>query len=167
MVDLEKLLTCLAGSGVAFVIIGGVAATVHGSAYVTYDLDICYARNRSNLDRLAEALAPYHPRLRDVPEAVPFFWDARTLQRGMNFTLKTDLGDIDLLGEVTGIGAFEQVRAASIPVELFDIECAVLSLEGLIVAKRAAGRPKDHLVLPELEALREASEDSPADDPPE
>ena len=75
----------------------------------------------------------------------------------MNFTLRTDLGDVDLLGEITGIGTFEQARQASIMVTLFDVGCAVLSLDKLIVAKRSAGRPKDILLLPELEALREAT----------
>ena len=86
--------------------------------------------------------------------------DERTLRRGLNFTLKTDLGDIDLLGEVAGIGTFEQALASSILVQLFGIECAVLSLEALIKAKRAADRPKDHLILPELEALLEANDDT-------
>ena len=161
MVDLQKLLLCLAGNGVAFVVIGGVAATVHGSASVTYDLDICYARDPSNLDRLIKTLAPFHPRLRDIPEDLPFSWDSKTLQHGLNFTLTTELGDVDLMGEIAGIGTFEQVEAASIPVKLFEAEYAVLSLEGLIKTKRATGRPKDHLILPELEALREANEDLP------
>ena len=160
MVNLEKLITCLANHQVKFVVIGGVAATVHGSAYVTYDLDICYSRDVENLARIANALAPYHPRLRDMPDDLPFFWDERTLHRGLNFTLKTDLGDLDLLGEVAGIGDFEQVLTSSIRVELFGSKCAVLSLKALIKAKRAADRPKDHLILPELEALLEANNDA-------
>ena len=160
MVNLKKLITCLANHQVEFVVIGGVAATVHGSAYVTYDLDICYRRDAENLARMAKALAPYHPRPRDMPDDLPFFWDQRTLRRGLNFTLKTDLGDIDLLGEVAGIGDFEQALASSILVQLFGVECAVLSLEALIKAKHAANRPKDHLVLPELEALLEANDDA-------
>lgn len=156
MVSLKNLILCLADNRVEFVIIGGVAATVHGSAYVTYDLDICYRRDAGNLARLAKALAPHHPKLRDAPDDLPFFWDETTLRRGLNFTLKTDLGDIDLLGEVAGLGGFEQVLASSVSVALFGVACAVLSLEALIEAKRAAGRPKDRLILPELEALREA-----------
>lgn len=160
MVNLKKLIPCLANHQVEFVVIGGVAATVHGSAYVTYDLDICYGRDVENLARMAKALAPYHPRPRDMPDDLPFFWDERTLRRGLNFTLKTDLGDIDLLGDVAGIGDFEQALASSILVQLFGVECAVLSLKALIKAKRAADRPKDHLILPELEALLEANNDA-------
>ncbi len=156
MIDLETLIPRLVNDGVEFVIIGGVAATAHGSAYITEDLDICYARNAPNLERVVASLAPFHPRLRGAPEGLPFLWDAKTLQQGLNFTLRTDLGDVDLLGEVAGLGAFEQVRAAAVRATLFGVECAVLSLDGLIITKRTAGRRKDMLILPELEALREA-----------
>lgn len=122
-----------------------------------------YARNNVNLKRLAATLAPFHPRLRGAPEDVPFLWDAETLRRDLNFTLKTDLGDIDLMGEVKGLGLFEQVKASAMAVHLFGVECKILSLEGLIVSKRAAGRLKDQLILPELEALREATEESGLD----
>lgn len=163
MTELQTLIPCLVKAGIEFIIIGGVAATAHGSSYVTEDLDICYARNHANLQRLAATLAPFHPRLRGAPEDVPFLWDAETLKRGLNFTLKTDLGDIDLIGEVRGLGLFEQVKASAMTVHLFGVECEILSLEGLIISKRAAGRPKDQLILPELEALREATEESGLD----
>jgi hypothetical protein len=145
---------------VEFVIVGGVAISAHGSSYLTYDLDVAYARTRDNFNRLADALASYHPRPRDIPADLPFVWDGQTLQQGTNFTLTTDLGNIDLLGEVTGLGGFDQVRAQSVVMTLFGIQCRVLSLDALIIAKRAAGRTKDLLVLPELEALREVSKQS-------
>lgn len=155
MIDLERTIRLLSDSEVEFVIVGGIAGSIHGSTQATFDLDLCYARDQVNLARLAEALSPFHPQLRGAPPGLPFVWDVETLKRGLNFTLRTDLGDLDLLGEISGVGFFEQVRAASVRVKLFDIECAVLSLDGLIAAKRAAGRAKDMLVLPELEALRE------------
>ena len=155
MPDLEKLIAKLVEAGVDFVIVGGVAGTVHGSSYVTYDLDVCYARDDHNLQRLVKALSPVTPRLRGVPADLPFVLDIRTLKIGLNFTLTTDIGDVDLLGEIAGIGSYLEVRAASVSVELFGVSCAVLSLDALIAAKRAAGRPKDHTVLPELEALQE------------
>ncbi len=136
-------------------IVGGIAGSVHGSTHATFDLDICYARDNDNLSRLAESLSPFHPQLRGAPAGLPFIWDVETLHRGLNFTLLTDLGDLDLLGEISGVGFYEQVRLASVIVPLFGIECAVISLDGLIAAKRAAGRAKDKLILPELEALRE------------
>ena len=156
MIDLATILPRLVENGVDFVIIGGVAATVHGSSYITDDLDLCYARDQANLERLASSLTPFIPRLRGAPADVPFIWDAETLRHGLNFTLITDLGNLDLLGEVAGIGTYEQTRAGALLVQLCGVECAVLSLDKLITAKRAAGRPKDKLVLPELEALREA-----------
>jgi hypothetical protein len=155
VIELERMIRLLGDSGVEFVIVGGIAGSIHGSTQVTFDLDICYARGNDNLRRLAESLSPLHPQLRGAPAGLPFIWDIETLRRGLNFTLLTNLGDLDLLGEIPGVGSYEEVRAASVTVSLFGIECAVLSLDGLIAAKRAAGRAKDKIVLPELEALRE------------
>ena len=154
MNDFGRLLKILCEGKVQFVIIGGVAASAHGSAHLTYDLDICYGRARDNIERLAKALEPYHPRLRGVQDDLSFCFDATTIARGMNFTLTTDVGDIDLFGEVAGIGGYKDVEALSITEVLFGDECAVLSLQGLIQSKRAAARPKDLLILPEIEALR-------------
>jgi len=153
--DFERSLGALLDSEVEFVVIGGVAMYAHGSAHLTRDLDICYERSHENIERLATALSPYHPRLRGVPEDVPFHLDASTITKGMNFTLTTDLGDLDLIGEVVGLGQYSPVRAASITLDLFGRSCRVLSLEGLIQAKRATGRSRDAAALPELEALRE------------
>lgn len=160
MIELRQALESLARHEVEFVIVGGVAMNLHGSAHATYDLDICYARRRANLKGIVAALAAYHPRPRDFPENLPFVWDEQTLQGGTNFTLSTDLGDIDLLGEVAGVGSYEEALAASVVVPLYGIECRVLNLDALIESKRAAGRTKDQLALPELEALREVSKQS-------
>ena len=73
-----------------------------------------------------------------------------------NFTLVTDGGDLDLLGEIAGVGGYAEVSAVSMPVSLFGENCAVLSLRALIAARRASGRPKDLQLLPELEALQGA-----------
>lgn len=159
MIDFEKALTVLAEAQVRFVIVGGLAVTIHGSAYVTYDLDFCYARDAENLSRLVKALRPYNPRLRGAPASLPFRFNEQTLKSGLNFTLTTDMGDLDLLGEVTGIGDYAAALAMSMPVELFGHDFDILTLEALIASKRAAGRPKDLLILPELEALHEATED--------
>jgi predicted nucleotidyltransferase len=155
MNDFERSLKILCDAGVRFVIIGGVAASAHGFAYLTYDLDLCYDRAPDNIERLAKALEPYHPRLRGAPDDLPFCFDTTTIGNGMNFTLTTDVGDIDLFGEVIGIGGYKDVKGLSITVVLSGFQCAVLSLEGLIQSKRAAARPKDLLTLPEIEALRE------------
>jgi hypothetical protein len=160
MIQIEPTLRLLIQHQVEFVIVGGVAISAHGSAYLTYDLDVAYARTRDNLKRLAAALAPYHPRPRDFPADLPFVRDEQTIKQSTNFTLTTDLGNIDLLGEVAGLGDYDQVRAQCVVMNLFDLPCKVLSLDALIVAKRAAGRTKDLLVLPELEALREVAEEN-------
>ena len=155
MIQLEETLRLLTKHQVEFVLVGGVAGSAHGSSLLTFDLDIAYSRERNNLERIADALAPYHPRPRDLPAGLPFIWDVGTLRQGMNFTLTTELGDIDLLGEVAGLGNYDEVRKQSDVMPLFELQCRVLSLDALIASKRAAGRPKDLLVIPELEALRE------------
>jgi hypothetical protein len=129
----------LVDEGVDFVIIGGWSAILHGSSSVTNDLDICYSRSPDNLERVVAALTSFHPRLRVL-------------------TLSTDLGAIDLLAEVNGLGGFEEVKADSILVQAFDREVWTLDLPALIRAKRAAGRAKDLQLLPELEGLLEAGE---------
>lgn len=155
MIELRLVLESFAQHKVEFIIIGGVAMNLHGSAHVTFDLDICHTRQRANLKRIVAALASYHPRLRGLPEDLPFVWGEQTLRSGTNFTLTTDLGDIDLLGEVAGVGDYQAAFAASVIVPLYDMECRVLTLDALISSKRAANRTKDLLALPELEALRE------------
>jgi hypothetical protein len=155
---LRRLVEALAGEQVSFVILGGIALTLQGSARATYDLDICYARERENLLRLARALAPFHPRLRDFPPELPFVWDAQTLRSGLNFTLRCDAGDIDLLGEVPGLGPYPEVLAVSEELELYDVRVRVLTLEGLERSKRAAGRAKDLLDLETIAAIRDERE---------
>lgn len=119
-----------------------------------------YSRSRENIKRLVDALAPHHPRPRGFPDELPFAWDEQTLKQGTNFTLTTNLGDINLLGEVTGLGNFEDVLSVATVMPLYGFDCQVLSLDALIKAKRAAGRTKDLMVLPELEALKEVTEES-------
>ena len=160
MIHIELTLRLLTEHQVEFVIVGGVAISAHGSSYLTYDLDVAYARTPDNLKRLAAALAPHHPCPRDFPADLPFIWDEQTVKQSTNLTLTTDLGNIDLLGEVTGLGNYEAVRVQSVVMNLFDLQCRVLSLDALIAAKRAAGRTKDLLVLPELEALREIAKEN-------
>lgn len=160
MTQFETLLSALNREGVMFVIIGGVAATLHGSARLTNDLDIAYERSAVNYERLVRAVAEYKPYLRGAPAGLPFQFDSETLRRGLNFTLRTDVGDLDLFGEVTGIGQYNAVVANSVEVALFGSTYRFINLEALIQAKRAAGRPKDLEVLAELEAIREERENS-------
>jgi hypothetical protein len=151
---LRDLLQRLADAGVRFSVIGGVALIARGVQRSTEDLDVAYARDRENLSRLAGALAPIHPRLRGVPADLPFVLDEASLRSGLNFTLDTDLGPLDLLGEVPGLGTFEHVDAASSELEIAGVRMLVLTLEGLERAKRAAGRPKDIVDLGYIQALK-------------
>lgn len=155
----EKAVQTLCDAGVDFVVIGGLAASLHGSAQLTYDLDICYSRNAGNVRRLAQVLAPFHPRPRRFPAELPFIRDEVTLRNGTVLTRQTDIGEIDLLAEVAGLGVFEDVKKNSIIVEAFGRQVATLDLPGLIRAKRAAGREKDLAALVELESLLEAEDE--------
>ncbi len=155
--DFEKALAVLADAGVEFIVIGDVAGALHGSAFITQDLVVVYARNPENIRRLAEALRPHQPYLRGAPEGLPFEWDERTIRNGLNFTLTTAFGDLDLLGETTGGGAFEDLLSHSQEVSGFGSRFRLLNLDQLIVLKRAAGRPKDLAVVAELQGILEKS----------
>jgi hypothetical protein len=155
MTDFESLLSTLSGHEVAFIVVGGAAAIAHGSARLTQDLDIVYERSPVNLGRLVSALAEYQPYLRGVPPGLPFLWDSAMLARGLNFTLMTSLGDIDLLGEIPGGGTYHDLLPGAIALHVFQSKCLCLSLKQLIRSKRAAGRPKDLEALAELEAIEE------------
>ncbi len=153
----DGLLEHLADAGVEFVLVGGLAATVHGSARATYDVDVVYSREPVNIERIAQALAAHHPYLRGAPPGLPFRLDAETIRRGLNFTLSTDLGPLDLFGEISGGGTFERLVPHTLTIELSGRGIRCLSLDKLIEVKRAAGRPKDLEAVAELEALREES----------
>lgn len=155
MIDIKKAITTLASHDIKFVVIGGVALGIHSAAYVTYDIDICYSRKRENLGKIAETLKPFNPRLRGFPKELPFIWDASTIQNGTNFTLDTSLGDFDMLAEVSGIGTYEDVLALSEKWNIYGYDVQILSVNGLISAKEAAGREKDQPGLRILYALRD------------
>jgi hypothetical protein len=155
MTDITRLLRTLADARIECIIVGGVAANLLGSARTTVDLDVVYRRTDDNMRRLVAALAPIHPYLRGAPPGLPFTFDLATLQRGLNFTLTTDLGALDVLGEIAGGGTYDDLRDESLASTEFGESVRCLSLERLIATKRAAGRPKDLVALSELEALLE------------
>jgi hypothetical protein len=153
MTDFPSLIRLLKKHNVEFILVGGAAATAHGSARLTQDLDIVYRRTPSNMSRLVECLAPYSPYLRGAPPGLPFRFDVETMRGGLNFTLTTILGAIYLLGEITGGGDYEDLLPHTIELKLFDVTCSCLGLRRLIEVKRAAGRPKDLEAIAELESL--------------
>jgi hypothetical protein len=145
----------LAAARVEFILVGGAAATVHGSARLTQDVDIVYSRTPENLACLVQALGPHKPYLRGAPPGLPFRWDAATLRAGLNFTLTTEIGDVGLLGEITGGGRYEDLASRTVKVNVYGVEVLCLDLPTLILGKRAAGRPKDLEAIAELEAIQE------------
>lgn len=153
MSDFRGLIGTLVSGGVDFIVVGGVAATLHGSARLTQDVDVVYRRSPENVARLATALAGLDPYLRGAPPGLPFRFDAPTIRRGLNFTLTTRLGDLDLFGEIVGGGDYEALEPHSAMVSLFEFECRCLDLPTLIRVKRAAGRPRDLEAVAELERL--------------
>ncbi len=163
MTDFGALVEALVNAKVEFAIVGGLAATVHGSARLTQDIDVVYARSDTNFERLALSLAPLAPYPRGAPPGLPFEWTVATLRHGLNFTLTTAAGDIDLLGEITGGGGYEDLLPHTIEIELFGHRCLCLNLDWLIRTKRAAGRPRDFETLAELQLLR-AERDAPGAD---
>lgn len=151
--NFTELLPVLTRHQVQFILIGGGAGIVHGSQRVTTDVDVVYARTPENLTRLTEALKPHHPYLRGAPPGLPFRWDVPTIQAGLNFTLTTDLGDIDFLGEVAGGGTYEQLLPYTLELQAFGVTCRCVTLDRLIQLKRAAGRVKDLEAIAELQAI--------------
>lgn len=148
-------LDALTAAGVRFILVGGVAATAHGSVHLTVDVDVVYDREPGNVGRLAAALAPHAPCLRDAPPGLPFRLDRRTILAGLNFTLATALGDLDLIGEAAGGGTYEALLPRSIELDIGGLKVRCVDLPTLIHLKRAAGRQKDLDAVAELEALLE------------
>jgi predicted nucleotidyltransferase len=148
-----SMLKGLDDGDINFVVVGGLAATAHGSRRVTDDVDICYDTAKSTVVRLAALFKKWKAYPRGVEEGFPFFMDERQFRVTPLMALKTSQGFIDVLDVVKGVGSYADCRGSSEWVEAFDIRFRVLSLPALIDAKRAAGRPKDIDQLPELEAL--------------
>jgi predicted nucleotidyltransferase len=158
--DFATLIRLLSENQVEFIIVGGAAATAHGSARLTLDLDVVYSRSAENIKNVVNALRHIEPYLRGAPPGLPFEWSVETVQKGLNFTLTTSMGALDLLGEIVGGGGYEQLLPDTIKIEIGGVECLCLSLERLIEVKRAAGRPKDLETIAELERIQQESHGS-------
>lgn len=126
--DLDRFVSTLTEHRVDVIIVGGVAGSLHGAARATYVLDVVYARGPANLARLVAALDGLQPYLRGAPKGLPFRWDVETLARGLNFTLTTSAGNIDLLGEIAGGGRYEDLLAHTIEVRAFGVTCRCVTL---------------------------------------
>ncbi len=163
MPDFEGLLRRLAEHHVDFVIVGGFAAVAHGSSLLTQDVDICCRFTPDNLMRLQEALADLHPVHRMTPKRLPLHLTAETCEGMKNLYLDTDLGQLDCLGEIAGVGEFEHTMAQSVEIQLGTVPCRILSLDALIDAKAAMRRPKDRQVARQLKAIKARREKGPVE----
>ena len=153
--DPDRILGTLARHQVQYVLIGGYAGIAWGSDLVTFDLDICYARDKTNLDRLAVALKELGATLRGAPKDLPFKLDPRTLAAGDSFTFDTSAGPFDCLGTPTGTKGYPDLSANAEILDVRGHKVAVVSLDDLIRMKRSAGRTKDRTAVEGLGALRE------------
>jgi predicted nucleotidyltransferase len=149
----EAILAALVSRQVRFVLVGGVAATVHGSARFTNDIDICYDTTSDNVDRLIVLLVEWQAYLRGAKQGLPFILDARTFRVTPFLTLTSTMGAIDLLDHVPGVGSYADALAGSEIVRIGDVAFPVLTLEALIASKKATRRKKDVEHLIELEAI--------------
>jgi hypothetical protein len=144
---------------VKYILVGGMACVIHGSQVVTQDVDICASFTLENLKRLYAALAGAHPRFRMTRDLQPLSQKPEALADFKNLYLITDLGQLDILSEITGIGNYSEVEQHTIAVDLGGTLVRVLDLDTLILAKRAMNAPKDRQVVIELTAIREHMRD--------
>jgi hypothetical protein len=151
--NIEQIVPVLYRGGVKFIVIGGAAGIIHGLARMTQDVDVVYSREEENISRLVATIGSLHPYLRDAPPGLPFRFDEATIRLGMNFTLTTSLGNLDLLGHVTGGGLYEDILPYTEVQTAFGLPIRCVTLDYLIHLKRAAGRPKDFEMIAELELL--------------
>ena len=149
----DRLLQTLSAQGVDFVVVGGMARLAHGSAYPTFDLDIAYAREEPNLERLTAALRELEVTLRGAPADLPFQLEVDTLARGANFTFDTPYGSFDILGDAAGIDSYDELRRNASIAIIEGVEVRVASIDDLIRMKRAANRAKDQLMVEEYIVL--------------
>jgi hypothetical protein len=155
MEKFKAMVEKLAAGGVEFVVVGGYAAVAHGASLMTRDVDICCRFSRENLRRLVRTLDEFHPKHRMTPQKLPLEWTDEFAARLKNLYLETDLGVLDCLSEVLGVGDFDEVLRQSIEINTPSGKCRVLSLEALIRAKDALGRPQDKLAVLQLQVIRE------------
>ena len=153
MISTLNLLRRLMDRQIEFVVIGGIAANVHGSPRTTYDLDICAPMDHATCMKIVTAVSDLHPKFRTRPDLPVVTPDNPNLNGLKNLYLRTDMIMLDVLGDVAGVGDFSHCERDSEWIDFQGLSCRILKLEALIRAKQAAGRNKDLLAIPELEAI--------------
>jgi predicted nucleotidyltransferase len=149
----RELLKRLKDHDVEFIVIGGLAAILQGAPVATYDVDVCAPMSDDNVAKIHAALREIKPRFRFRPDNLPVPDDPARLRGIRNMNLVTDVGVIDLLGDLPGVGTFEEVRDRTIEINMGGFVCRVLNLETLILSKKTAGRDKDLISVRHLEAI--------------
>jgi predicted nucleotidyltransferase len=153
--DLRRLLQRLDDAGVPFVLVGGYAAMLHGSSLLTRDVDVCAVLTPANVEKLRDAFREFHP-VHRLSSPQQSFLDVPAAGVAVdNLYLGTDLGTLDLLGRITGVGDYERVARDAVEIELAGRRVRAISLDDLIAAKEALGRDKDLIAAKELRAIRE------------
>lgn len=161
-------LRALADANVEFVVIGQVAAALHGSSIPTKDIDVCYRRSPDNVRRLVDALRKLNARLRvgrtsqTEADAPPFQLDERAIQAGGNFTFETDFGPLDCLAWPAGVNGFEELRERAAEYDLDGVTVLAASIDDMLLMKRKAGRPRDVPKILELEEIKRIQESGEA-----
>ncbi len=153
MNDFLKIIEQLQKADVNFVVVGGLAAAVHGSSMLTQDVDICCDFSIDNLLNLQTALANYKPVHRMDNKKSRFTEKKSQLSKFKNIYLNSSLGQLDCLSEIKGIGKYKAVLAFSEIITINSMPCKILSIIGLIKSKKSLNRPKDKLAVIELKAI--------------
>jgi predicted nucleotidyltransferase len=154
----QALLMRLKDSGLEFVVIGGVCVVYHGVPVATFDLDICCPFGEENVRKIESAMKDLNPVHRLTANKLPLQQTRSSFASLKNLYLQTDLGKLDCLSEVAGIGDYKQVLQQSISHSMSFGEFRILTLDALIAAKSAAGREKDLDAVRLLQAVKERKE---------
>lgn len=163
MANLNRLLERLCDSDIEFVVVGGFAAMLHGSALITRDLDICAVVSDATVGQLRATLKDLNPTHRFTPQRLNFLAVPAPGGELKNLYFETELGPVDVLGSILGVGDYAAVKSRAVEIDVFGRKCRLISLEDLIAAKEAFGRDKDKLAAKELRAIaaKRAQQGSP------
>jgi hypothetical protein len=152
--DLNRLIEKLLSSDIDFVLVGGYAGVLYGVTQVTRDIDICMDLSPVTIQKLRQVLADIHPMFRPARRGLSFLEHPSDLMNVKNLYLQTDLGPLDILSEISGVGSFTIVKSRASSVPLFGRTCSVMGIDHLIASKTAMGRDKDRAVVLELQLIR-------------
>jgi len=155
MSNLNDVLKLLLENEIEFVLVGGLAGVLHGSSLVTKDVDICALLKPENIQRLRKVLAPYNPKHRMTPQRLSFLDVPDDISNMNNLYLETDLGVLDILTEIKGVGPFARVASKAVTISLFGMDCKVISVDDLISSKNEMGRDKDIAAIKELRVIKD------------